>query len=133
MDRPRLICGLRIAWSVWWGIGCVLLVSLWIRSHRMLDSIGWMNEWGVNVVSFDSRIEMMLSSGKTEFPDSRSGFTYQTRPNIVWAWPDYSGWAYYGFDTCAGAPGIRFVSFAHWLPALALAVMAAAPWARGYR
>ena len=25
MNRPRLIRGLRIAWSVWWGILCVLL------------------------------------------------------------------------------------------------------------
>jgi hypothetical protein len=27
MNRPRLIRGLRIAWSVWWGILCVLLVE----------------------------------------------------------------------------------------------------------
>src|SRR5262245_37831314 len=33
MDRPRLTRGLRIAWSVWWGILCVLLVVLWMRSY----------------------------------------------------------------------------------------------------
>jgi hypothetical protein len=33
MDRPRLIRGLGIAWSVWWGILCVLLVVLWVRSY----------------------------------------------------------------------------------------------------
>jgi hypothetical protein len=33
MDRPRLIRGLRIAWSVWWGILCVLLIVLWVRIY----------------------------------------------------------------------------------------------------
>jgi hypothetical protein len=128
MDRPRLIRGVRIAWTVGCGVLCVLLVCLGIRSHGTLDSIGWISGWGVNLTSFDGRIELMLNSGKTEFPDSRLGLTYITRPNFVWAWPNYSGWARYGFDTCAGAPGIRFVSFPHWLPALAFAAIAAAPW-----
>src|SRR5262245_15555907 len=34
MDRPRLIRGLRIAWSVACGILCVLLVVLWVSSYR---------------------------------------------------------------------------------------------------
>jgi hypothetical protein len=33
MNRPRLIHGLRIAWSVWWGILCVLLIALWVSSY----------------------------------------------------------------------------------------------------
>src|SRR5262245_48948599 len=40
MDRPRLIRGLRIAWSVWWGILCVLLVVLWVRSYWSLYAVG---------------------------------------------------------------------------------------------
>ena len=39
MDRPRLIRGLRIAWSVWWGILCVLLVVLWVRSYFRQDVV----------------------------------------------------------------------------------------------
>src|SRR5262245_33683953 len=39
MDRPRLIRGLRIAWSVWWGILCVLLVVLWVRSYLKPTSL----------------------------------------------------------------------------------------------
>ena len=31
MNRPRLIRGLRIAWTAWWGILCVLLVEACIR------------------------------------------------------------------------------------------------------
>jgi len=39
---------LRIAWSVVWGIACVLLVALWVRSYasndllHRVDASGWM-------------------------------------------------------------------------------------------
>src|SRR5262245_15175643 len=33
MERAKVLRGLRIAWSVWWGIVCVLLVALWVRSY----------------------------------------------------------------------------------------------------
>jgi hypothetical protein len=39
MNRPRLIRGLRIAWSVWWGILCALLVVLWVRSYSFRDMV----------------------------------------------------------------------------------------------
>src|SRR5262245_26406419 len=39
MDRRRILCGLRIAWSVWWGIVCVLFVVLWVRSYWIIDSL----------------------------------------------------------------------------------------------
>src|SRR5262245_4711789 len=42
MNRPRLVRGLRILWSVWSGILCVLLVVLWVRSS-----------WTVEVILFD--------------------------------------------------------------------------------
>ncbi len=29
---------LRIAWSVVWGLACVLLIVLWVRSYRWMDS-----------------------------------------------------------------------------------------------
>ena len=40
-DRPRLIRGLRIAWSVWWGILCVLLIVLWVRSYWRFDRVSF--------------------------------------------------------------------------------------------
>jgi hypothetical protein len=39
MERAKVVRGLRIAWSVWWGILCVLLVVLWVRSYWALDFI----------------------------------------------------------------------------------------------
>jgi hypothetical protein len=31
---------LRIAWSVFWGLVCILLISLWVRSTSSFDQIG---------------------------------------------------------------------------------------------
>jgi hypothetical protein len=31
---------LRIAWSVRWGVACVLVVVLWVRSYKRADSLG---------------------------------------------------------------------------------------------
>src|SRR5262245_60420986 len=40
MTGPRLIRGLRIAWSGWWGIMCGLLIGLWVRSYSYMDQLG---------------------------------------------------------------------------------------------
>jgi hypothetical protein len=37
MNRPRLIRGLQIAWTAAWGVLCVLLVVLWVRSKTWQD------------------------------------------------------------------------------------------------
>jgi len=31
---------LRIAWSIGWGIVCLLLIALWVRSYSYLDTFG---------------------------------------------------------------------------------------------
>ena len=38
---------LRIAWSVGWGILCVLLLVLWMRSHSWLDVLATHSKHGV--------------------------------------------------------------------------------------
>ena len=37
MERTKPARALRIAWTVWWGILCVLLVALWVRSYTWID------------------------------------------------------------------------------------------------
>src|SRR4051794_39162743 len=32
---------LRIAWSVFWGLACVLLIVLWVRSYFRVDMVVW--------------------------------------------------------------------------------------------
>ena len=39
MDRPRLIRGLRIALSAVFGILCLLLIVLWVRSYWVAQMI----------------------------------------------------------------------------------------------
>src|SRR4051812_1396865 len=37
--RPLKYRKLRIAWSVFWGLACVLLIVLWVRSYWVYDRI----------------------------------------------------------------------------------------------
>ena len=39
MERAKIFRVLRIAWSVWWGILCVLLIGLWVRSYWRNDIV----------------------------------------------------------------------------------------------
>jgi hypothetical protein len=45
MNRPRIFRTLRISWSVFWGLACVLLIVLWVRSYYRTDRI-----WRINSV-----------------------------------------------------------------------------------
>jgi hypothetical protein len=42
---------LRIAWSVWWGIVCMLLIVLWVRSYRYVDGAFFKVSNGVFVLA----------------------------------------------------------------------------------
>src|SRR5690349_13539570 len=50
---------LRIAWSVFWGLACVLLVVLWVRSYWCADTVSintlWRG-WAADITSFDGRL-----------------------------------------------------------------------------
>src|SRR5262245_38892055 len=39
MNRQRLIRVLRIAWSVGFGIFCLLLIALWVRSYSGMETL----------------------------------------------------------------------------------------------
>src|SRR4051794_512322 len=38
MNRPRLVRGIKITWTVFCGIACVLLIVLWVRSYWRWDA-----------------------------------------------------------------------------------------------
>ena len=40
MNLPRHVQLLRVAWSVAWGVGCLLLVGLWVRSYTHSEGAG---------------------------------------------------------------------------------------------
>jgi len=118
MDRPRLIRGLRIAWSVVFGIICVVLIVLWVRSYSRLEFV-----------------HCPLSSQNTLFFKSHVGrlsvYAGGPVPNVsgvfpsgwgIKSWPQpesatrrnqqQPGWSF-GWDTY----GAHFL-FPHWLPIL---------------
>ncbi len=39
MNRTQLARTLRITWTAFWGIACVLLVVLWVRSYWRTDIV----------------------------------------------------------------------------------------------
>ena len=51
MTRPRLIRGLRIAWSVWWGGLCGLLILLWVISYWCQYNLSICNRYALSSVS----------------------------------------------------------------------------------
>jgi hypothetical protein len=129
MNRPRLICGLRVALSATCVIASVLLVALWVRSYRTWDCLNWVNGGAVSWESFDGRIQLFVSFRTIDDPDVQRGLTYKTIPGPLWPWPEQTGMARYGFHASrGGAPGRYFIQVPHWLPALLFASLAPAPW-----
>src|SRR5262245_33287233 len=81
MDRPRLIRGLRIAWSAWWGILCVLLVVLWVRSY-----------WRLQILEKRSGLEaVQISSVKGSIAIARNFYTIG-KPYLSVAAGDAADW-----------------------------------------
>ena len=67
MTRPRLIRGLRIAWSVWWGILFVLLIVLWVRSYWRMDIVA--------ILSPRERLMAVSNYGQIYCAKGNSGLT----------------------------------------------------------
>jgi hypothetical protein len=133
MDRPRLIRGLRIAWSVWCGILCVLLIVLWVRSYWQWDQlsvpIGNISWFAIDSVGGQmSYFEFDSPNGSTD--GHRNVFTrsldeelarnrltdpdYEFPPNKGLIWDDGHG----------------NVWVPHWFPVLLTAALASIPWIR---
>ena len=72
MDRPRLIRGLRIAWSVVCGILGVLLIVLWVRSYWRVEKLNLSAEHMsrdriVSVSPEDVEMEAAIREAKASF------------------------------------------------------------------
>jgi hypothetical protein len=107
MDRPRLIPGLRIAVTAMFGILCLLLIILWVRSFWRINSL---NSFG-NELRIDSNRGELIVTGDTSslstvwkrdwewewgweerrvneldqsYRMTRLGFFYQRRPHRFW-------------------------------------------------
>ena len=125
MKRASIIRSLRIAWSVWCGIGCLLLMALWVRSYQKLDAISFVNQWN-HFASFGSNSGTLYFHlwGRSPFKYSRGQwFRYSgdaTEPPKAFNWQ--------ANDSPALVGGSIYVP--HWFPALVIAMFSAAPWLR---
>jgi hypothetical protein len=73
MNLPRIFRGLRIAWTVMFGILCVLLIALWVRSYWICDGvIGHISD--TRLVAFDS-FSGALSLSTSVWPSLPPAFT----------------------------------------------------------
>jgi hypothetical protein len=136
MNRPRLPRALRITWTVFCGLACVLLIVLWVRSYWKLDGIS--GHRGSEYVYLD------ILMGKFHYSRSTQAAGVPSQPTIPWR-------AFHGpiFDTdltprqseTAGSHHILGfgwnvwgngweISVALWLPVLISGILAVAPWIR---
>src|SRR5262245_2170471 len=76
--RPRLIRGLRIAWSMWWGIPCVLLVVFWVRSFWVGDLLTITGH--IAVASIPGTVGIQYLEGLNPILDWRS---FETLGNTI--------------------------------------------------
>jgi hypothetical protein len=113
----------RIAWSVAWGIFCLLLIALWVRSYygRIGFEILVTNSYRYEVHSLDGKVLgvrwVRMYAGK-EFVFPRSEAMYDELNNYV-RW----GAGYYGF-----APSVVVIPY--WLLTSLTILTAGIPWIR---
>src|SRR5262245_4489637 len=121
MTRPRLIRGLRIAWSVWWGILCVLLIVLWVRSYS------WSDEVYTQSFYFDSDNGLITSTSLVGSRPPAGLYSLQTDADALFG-DDLTRlrdchWIHiYQFQKRS------VVSVPHWLFLLLSAITTGAPW-----
>lgn len=118
---------LRIAWSVFCGVLCVLVVVLWVRSYSHTDSLTQVNA------------NQVLTRLGTNFGILFFGWTdYKTTPNL--SPPDATdGWEYQEYDgrpmvdavpcwRCTWGTTESLVSLPAWFVTFFTFLLAAAPW-----
>ena len=127
-NGPCVFCKLRITWTVFCGLACVLLIVLWVRSYKHDDAIqaaspsssplvlrsfkGQLSYWrwqGVNAA-----LRIPTKALNEDLDDILSG----SRQRVYW-----------GFGRLSypiGPGGGLFVP--HWFPVLISAALAAIPW-----
>jgi hypothetical protein len=122
MNRQRLFRGLRIAWSVEFGILCVLLIALWVRSYWSIDVLTGpdisnrlivlnSNSSGITLASYESAHPAISSwriTALSPLTSRRSNFLF----------------------TIAKGPQVYGVQMPHWFAATLFTALAAAPWIR---
>src|SRR3954451_23134347 len=106
---------LRIAWSIFWGLACVVLIMLWVRSY-----------WVGYLVKLSGK-GLFSANGILEF----SWFQPLPPP-----WPSWECGSFAAGDAPKPRGSFNFQTFAngvsidlpHWVVAVVVAMFAGAPW-----
>jgi hypothetical protein len=118
---------LRIAWAVGWGLACVLLIVLWVRSYWWTDYVNtsFIRNQGI----FGQLVLGMISVGTTAYPEPKMSttelYTEQMKPVVARYYRLYP----YGFGARRTAK-IAFVIFPFWLAVVFSAALGTVPWVR---
>jgi len=116
---------LRIVWSVFLGLACVLLIVLWVRSYSYWDAIEYSSTSHRGAVSSRGRINFY--SVQYASLAAERGWSYtsdQAKPNRL-RWPS----GFLGFNVRKlGNGSFTFVPI--WFAAMILASFAGIPWLR---
>src|SRR5690349_10130896 len=122
MNRPRLIRGIKIAWSAFCGLAVVLMIVLWMRSYRGCDVIYWQT----------TITRTTLSSATGVIGIYRA--TFESLPG--WAWNTIElmpvGGPVRTWEFRSDNSGTH-IRFPHRLPILMFAIFAAGPWLREFK
>jgi hypothetical protein len=108
---------LRIAWSVFWGLACVLLIVLWIRSYRISDSV-YHRTWLTSSMSGAIGIVRLGPASKAPWP-------------ARWTWGTLSRDEFQIIKSPWHFHSDKFeteVVFPHWIPVLLAGTLTAIPW-----
>ena len=128
MDRPRLIRVLRIAWSAWWGLLCVLSIGLWVRSYWRSDTISFpiastrsLSLGAVHGVFYSEYIHWNDEAPAPQFEFESERISAET-PEFLAARPSFE------WDMSQGGDGDSLsVSLPYWLPVVLSAATALVP------
>src|SRR4051812_41646326 len=94
---------LRIAWSVFWGLACVLLVVLWVRSYQCVTMFSfkhasaWLGHGELALNSFTAK-GLSVAQGLNTY-------TFQARD----AWNLHRQWKFFGIYGSHATKDIHFV------------------------
>jgi hypothetical protein len=111
---------LRISWSVFCGLVCVLLIALWARSLRTCDLLYMRHADGWK---------------KSTFRSSHGTMSYEYAKDDVAGTPD--GWHYIGIDGCGPpvqtfafnfSPAWERIRIPNWLPLIFCTAAGIGPW-----
>jgi|SRR4051794_11199285 hypothetical protein len=113
---------LQIAWSVFCGVACVLLVALWMRSQKTCDLLSTRDADGW------TKTTLCSSHGTLEF--------YRARDDVAGS---PNGWTYARIDDCNPptqsfrfkfASAWKLIQIPDWLPLMFCTASAIGPWLR---